>query len=71
MAATFIALTANISHENMAVATSGMYLAGHFGVVIGVSTSTSAQKAALLKLLTERLRGPGSNEVSLEHEVSL
>lgn len=66
MAGSFIALTANLEQADMAVATSGLYLAGNLGLVVGVSMSNGVQKAGLRRLLAERLTGPGSSKASLD-----
>ena len=52
---TFIALTADMSHENMAVVTSGFYLSSNLGTVLGVSISSSIQRGMLKVLLRKRL----------------
>lgn len=52
---TFIALTAAMSHKNMAVATSGFYLASNLGTVLGVSIGSSIQRGVLKILLQKRL----------------
>ena len=53
MASSFVALTSNLKHEDMAVAMSGLYLAGNVGTVLGVSASTSIQKGILKSLLMQ------------------
>jgi MFS family permease len=55
MASIFIALTSNMSHDTIAVATSGLYLSGSLGTVLGVSISSSIQRGALKALLQRRL----------------
>lgn len=62
-AATFIALTAKIATEDVAVATTGLYLAGNIGQVLGVSIGSSVQKWMLKRLLVERLRVPTEKKV--------
>ncbi|KAF8867335.1 MFS general substrate transporter [Acephala macrosclerotiorum] len=62
---TFIALTAAMSHENMAVATSGFYLASNLGTVLGVSISSSIQRGVLKILLQRRL--PFTDGHNLKH----
>jgi fluoride ion exporter CrcB/FEX len=61
---TFIALTADMSHENMAVVTSGFYLSSNLGTVLGVSISSSIQRGILKILLQKRL--PFSDGASLQ-----
>lgn len=64
-AATFIALTAKIATEDVAVATAGLYLAGSIGQVLGVSIGCSVQKWMLKMLLVERIRVPNEKEVTV------
>jgi MFS family permease len=61
---TFIALTADMSHENMAVVTSGFYLSSNLGTVLGVSISSSIQRG-MLKVLPRR-RLPFSDGANLK-----
>jgi MFS family permease len=61
---TFIALTSDMSHENMAVVTSGFYLSSNLGTVLGVSISSSIQRGVLKILLQKRL--PFSDKDNLE-----
>jgi len=53
--ASFIALTADMPHEYMAVVTSGFYLASNLGTVLGVSIGSSIQRGVLNFLLQKRL----------------
>ena len=53
--AAFIALTSSMSHETIAVATSGYFLFGSLGTVLGVSISSCIQRAALKTILQNRL----------------
>lgn len=57
MASTFIALTANLPRKDIAVGTSGLYLMGSIGVVLGVSLSSSIQTSTLKRALEEQLPG--------------
>jgi MFS family permease len=52
---TFIALTSDMSHENMAVVTSGFYLSSSLGTVMGISIGSSIQRGVLKILLQKRL----------------
>lgn len=61
---TFIGLTANLSAENMAAGTSGLYLFSNIGSVLGVSMSGGIHKAALSYMLRDRLHGPDKEKVS-------
>jgi MFS family permease len=63
----FIALTASLEQQHIAMATGGMYLASSFGMMMGVAVTTSVQLSSLRWLLGERIRGPESEKVSSEH----
>jgi hypothetical protein len=65
----FIALTSNTPHTDMAVATSGFFLAGNIGVALGISVSSSLQKWMLNSLLLKRLQGPDGKAI-IEHVLS-
>lgn len=62
---TFIALTASVAQKDMATSAGGLYLASAFGMLAGIAVSSSVQLSSLRSLLLERVRGPGSDEVSL------
>ncbi|KAI9848175.1 MAG: hypothetical protein M1837_000849 [Sclerophora amabilis] len=62
-AASFIALTANLDAADMAVATSGMYLATNIGMLVGVCTSSSVNQSVLRMLLHKRLQMPGAEKM--------
>lgn len=55
MASVFISLTSNMPHETIAVATSGLFLSGSLGTVLGVSISSSIQRAVLQYMLQSRV----------------
>jgi hypothetical protein len=54
-----------LAHEDIAVATAGLYLSGNIGMALGVSIGSSLQKWMLKGLLVERLTGPNSKEVRI------
>ena len=63
MAGSFVALTVNLKQENAAAVTSGLYLSGNVGTVLGVSASTSIQRKVLKMLLSQRLQTPKAAKV--------
>lgn len=53
-AATFVVLTAYLPHNDVAVATGGMYLLASIGMILGLSLSSSLQRGMLRSLLAAR-----------------
>jgi hypothetical protein len=53
-AATFVVLTAYLPHDDIAVATGGMYLLASIGMILGLSLSSSLQRGMLRSILAER-----------------
>ncbi|KIY47896.1 MFS general substrate transporter [Fistulina hepatica ATCC 64428] len=62
-ASSFMALTSSVAHEDMAVATSGMYLSANIGVVSGISLASAVCQTALGILLRNRLTMDGADEI--------
>lgn len=69
-ASVFIALTSNMEHENIAVATSGLYLCSSLGSVLGISVSSSIQRGMLKLLLERRITEQGGKDVRALHYIS-
>lgn len=69
---TLIAMIANVSKEDLAVATGITYLYRTTGQVLGVSLSGALLQAVLTKKLRERITGPGAPEIieRLRHSTS-
>lgn len=63
----FIALTAALEQEHIAMATGGMFLASSFGMMMGIAATTSLQLSSLRWLLGENIQGPDSEKVSSDH----
>lgn len=55
----FVSLTAGVAEEDIAIASSGLYLSGNIGTVIGASASSAIYQAALRSGLGESLAGRG------------
>lgn len=53
-AATFVVLTAYLPHNDVAIATGGMYLLASIGMILGLSLSSSLQRGMLRSLLATR-----------------
>jgi MFS family permease len=68
--AAFIALTSSMSHETVAIATSGYFLFGSLGTVLGVSISSSIQRGALKMILQNRLPFSGGENQQVCEMVS-
>lgn len=62
-ASTFLVLTSDLAPENVAVATSGMYLATGIGAVAGISMSFCVQQGSLRSILEKRIGAEGSGKV--------
>ncbi|RFU23935.1 hypothetical protein B7463_g12403, partial [Scytalidium lignicola] len=62
-AVAFIALTSNLEHKEIAMATSGMYLITSIGMVTGVAVSSAVQQGGLRSLLHKSLPGAGSQKI--------
>lgn len=69
-ASIFIALTSNMGHENIAVATSGLYLCSSLGSVLGISISSSIQRGVLKLLLERRISDQAKTEVRILDQLS-
>jgi len=70
---TLIAMIANVSREDIAVATGITYLFRTTGQVLGVSLSGALLQSVLTTKLRERIQGPGSLELieQIRHSTSL
>jgi hypothetical protein len=53
-AATFVVLTAYLPHNDVAIATGGLYLLTSIGMILGLSLSSSLQRGMLRSLLAAR-----------------
>ena len=62
--ATFIAVTSGVEKKEIAMATSGMYLANAVGMVVGIAVSSAVQLESLGDLLRARLNGTESAKVA-------
>lgn len=60
---TLIAMIANVSKEDMAVATGITYLFRTTGQVLGVSLSGAVLQGVLIQRLQGRIRGPGADKL--------
>jgi MFS family permease len=68
--ATFIALTSSLEHKDMAMATSGMYLASTVGGVVGIAVSSAVQLGTLRTLLTRGLEDVSGSKRIMENVIS-
>lgn len=57
LSASFIGLTAGVEQEELAIATSGLFLSANIGCVVGVSAAGSVMEAGLEKGLRVALEG--------------
>ncbi|KAG6811800.1 hypothetical protein H0H92_005816 [Tricholoma furcatifolium] len=63
-AASFVAMTALLPPEEVAMATSGFMLLFNFGITIGVTTSNAVLGVEFQRQLQHNLHGPGTEEVA-------
>jgi len=62
-ASAFIIMTSDLSSENMAMGTSGMYLSSGIGQIAGISMSFAVQQGSLKSILEKRITGRGSRKI--------
>ncbi|KAF7960104.1 hypothetical protein EAE96_001703 [Botrytis aclada] len=70
LSASFIGLTAGVEQEELAIATSGLFLSANVGCVVGVSGAGSVMEAGLEKGLRVALEGWEGRQKIIEHALS-
>jgi len=71
MSATFMAVTSSVKTTEMAIATSGIYLASAIGMLVGIAASSAVQLGSLRVLLESSLANfEGSKDVSVHSRFS-
>lgn len=65
-ATTFIGLAAGVEESQMAIASTGLYLSGNLGMLIGMSVASKIMQASLKKGLKRALVGFDGREVVSE-----
>ncbi|TGO63762.1 hypothetical protein BCON_0011g00860 [Botryotinia convoluta] len=70
LSASFIGLTAGVEQEELAIATSGLFLSANIGCVVGVSGAGSVMEAGLEKGLRVALEGWEGRQKIIEQALS-
>ncbi|THV48021.1 hypothetical protein BGAL_0273g00160 [Botrytis galanthina] len=70
LSASFIGLTAGVEQEELAIATSGLFLSANIGCVVGVSGAGSVMEAGLEKGLRVALEGWEGSQKIIERALS-
>ncbi|KAK6609499.1 major facilitator superfamily transporter [Botrytis cinerea] len=70
LSASFIGLTAGVEQEELAIATSGLFLSANIGCVVGVSAAGSVMEAGLEKGLRVALEGWEGRQKIIEQALS-
>ncbi|KAF7942589.1 uncharacterized protein EAE97_006043 [Botrytis byssoidea] len=70
LSASFIGLTAGVEQEELAIATSGLFLSANVGCVVGVSGAGSVMEAGLEKGLRVALEGWEGSQTIIERALS-